>query len=94
MRKNENDPKSLLMLLASMLIFGSIGLFRRSIPLSSSFLACWRGLLGGFSILAFAKLKKGTGEKIPRPVLLQLAFTGAMIGFNWMLLFEIGRAHV
>ena len=88
MRKNENDPKSLLMLLASMLIFGSIGIFRRSLPLSSSFLACSRGLLGGFFILAFAKLKKGSAGKLPRRVLLQLMLSGAMIGFNWMLLFE------
>ena len=44
------------MIIASMLIFGSIGVFRRYIPASSAFLACSRGLLGGLFIFVFLKL--------------------------------------
>ena len=47
MSTRTNDRKSMLMYVSSMLIFGSIGVFRRFIPLSSEFLAFARGLIGG-----------------------------------------------
>ena len=44
---NKNDSRrSLMMFTASMLIFGTIGIFRRYIPLPSAFLAFARGILG------------------------------------------------
>ena len=52
----KNNPKSLAMIISSMLVFGSIGVFRRYIPASSAFLACSRGLLGGLFIFVFLKL--------------------------------------
>ena len=84
-----NSRKSLAMIVASMLIFGSIGVFRRFIPLSSPFLAFSRGLIGGLVILAFMKLKGANARG--KPDLrqgLRLALTGAVIGANWILLFE------
>ena len=43
----ENDSKkSYIMFITSVLIFGTIGIFRRYIPLSSGMLAFLRGLLG------------------------------------------------
>lgn len=84
-----NDRRSLVMLVSSMLIFGTIGVFRRYIPVSSAFLACSRGLLGGLCILLFLRLKKRKAEgKIPRRALLGLIVSGALIGINWILLFE------
>jgi len=77
------------MFIASMLIFGTIGIFRRSIPLPSAFLAFARGILGGLFMLLLGRLRrKGASTLLPRRILLRLAVTGAMIGFNWMLLFE------
>ena len=84
-----NDRRSLGLFIASMLIFGTIGIFRRSIPLPSAFLAFSRGILGGLFLLAFLRLRKKDGaRRLPPGLLLPLAGTGAMIGFNWMLLFE------
>ena len=84
-----NDRRSLVMLVSSMLIFGTIGVFRRFIPVSSAFLACSRGLLGGLCILLFLRLKKRKAEgTIPRRTLLGLIVSGALIGINWILLFE------
>lgn len=84
-----NGRRSLGMFIASMLIFGTIGIFRRSIPLPSAFLAFSRGILGGLFLLAFLRLRKKDGARRLAPgLLLPLAGTGAMIGFNWMLLFE------
>ncbi len=77
------------MFIASMLIFGTIGVFRRHIPLPSAFLAFARGILGGVFLLVFVRLRgKDKSAPLPGRALLRLAVTGAMIGFNWMLLFE------
>ena len=84
-----NDRRSLVMLVSSMLIFGTIGVFRRFIPVPSAFLAFSRGLLGGLCILLFLRLKKRKTEgKLPRRTLLGLIVSGALIGINWILLFE------
>ena len=86
---NSQNSRSLLMYISSMLIFGTIGIFRRFIPLPSALLACVRGLLGGLFLLAFIRLRgKGTGERVPRQTFVGLAVTGVMIGINWILLFE------
>lgn len=89
MKDRKNDPKSLAMMITSMLIFGSIGVVRRSIPLSSAFLAFARGTLGGLFILAFMRLRKGEpGQKPTAKQFLWLAVSGAVMGLNWILLFE------
>lgn len=89
MMNKTNNRGSLGMLIVSMLIFGTIGVFRRYIPLPSAFLAFARGILGGLFLLFFMKVrKKSAGTKLPSGVLLRLAVTGAMIGVNWILLFE------
>ena len=78
-----------LMFVSSMLIFGTIGVLRRYIPVSSAFLAFARGILGGLCVLLFLKLKKkGNPEKIPGRALRGLIVSGALIGINWILLFE------
>ena len=89
MRTAANDRRSIGLFVLSMLIFGTVGVFRRYIPLPSAFLAFSRGILGGVFLMAFVRLrKKGTGAKLPLRTLLRLAVTGAMIGVNWILLFE------
>lgn len=84
-----NDRRSVVMMVSSMIVFGTIGVFRRYIPVSSAFLAFARGLLGGLCILLFLRFRKRTSaQKIPRRVLLGLVVSGMLIGINWMLLFE------
>jgi len=85
----EKRALSYSMLISSMLIFGSIGIFRRYIPLSSGLLAFARGLLGGLCLLAFTKLSgRSSGNPIPKKKLLILILSGMIMGVNWMLLFE------
>ena len=92
MTEKTNDRKSAGMFISSMLIFGTIGVLRRYIPLSSAWLAFVRGVLGGLFLLAFMKIrKKDAGAKLPPGVLPRLIVAGAMIGVNWMLLFEAYR---
>ncbi len=90
MRKN--DPQSLLMLVLSMVIFGSIGIFRRYIPLPSAALACFRGMCGALVLFGAAKIqKKSLRNGIGGRRILGFVFTGAMMGLNWLLLFEAYR---
>ena len=84
-----NDKKSLLMILISMMIWGSIGIFRRFIPLSSSLIAFFRGVIGALFLVLFVKLrKKQIIHHIGGRALTLLALSGAVMGVNWILLFE------
>ena len=78
-----------------MLIFGTVGIFRRSIPVSSEFLAFSRGILGALFLLGFLGLRKNRKntriQPVPRSAFLWLVLSGAAIGVNWILLFEAYR---
>ena len=77
------------MFITSMLIFGTIGTFRRYLSVPSAFLAFSRGILGCLFLLVFIRLrKKAAGEKLPAKTVLRLAVSGAAMGVNWILLFE------
>ena len=78
-----------LMLIASMTIFGTLGLFVRNIPVSSGELALYRAVLAALLIAVFLFVTK---QKIPfanikKEVPLLLA-SGVAMGINWILLFE------
>ena len=88
MENKANGRRSVLMMVSSMLIFGTIGIFRKYIPVPSAFLAFARGMLGGLCILVFLWIRKRNAAGLPARTLMLLAFSGALIGFNWMLLFE------
>ena len=89
MTEKRNDPRSAGMFISAMLIFGTVGVLRRYIPLPSAFLAFARGILGGLFLMAYAALRrKGARPRSARRDVLRFALTGAMIGINWILLFE------
>ena len=87
--KLSGEASARISLIASMLIFGTIGLLRRSIPLSSGMIAFVRGLIGTLFLLGILALKK---QKIAWKSVKQngwiLLLSGVFIGFNWILLFE------
>ncbi len=84
-----NNTKSKLSLILSMTIFGTIGVFRKFIPLPSSFIAMVRGFMGALFMLLVIMLKKETlSLKSIKDNLLLLIVSGGLIGFNWILLFE------
>ena len=76
-------------LIASMCIFGTIGIVRQYIPYPSSFVALIRGIIGTVFLLAVVAFsqKKLDSAAIRRNALL-LLLSGAAIGFNWIFLFE------
>ena len=77
------------MLIASMAIFGTLGPFVRSIPVSSGELALYRAILAGLLIALYLLI---TRQGIPfakiRRSLPLLLISGVAMGFNWILLFE------
>lgn len=87
--QNKNDKKSLILFVSAMLIFGTVGIFRRFIPVSSALLACFRGLSGALFLVipAFIRKKK-LRNNIGKKNFLILIVTGILIGLNWILLFE------
>lgn len=106
MNAETNRPGALLMLASSMLIFGTIGLFRRYIPLSSGLLAFSRGILGALFLGLFLIIRRLSEQRcktgndgdiqesrtpaceLPLRILFLLILSGALIGVNWILLFE------
>lgn len=84
------DPR--LLLIMSMTVFGTLGLFVRNIPVSSGELTLYRAVLAALLIgvyllvsrqkIPFARIKKEV------PLLL---LSGAAMGVNWILLFEAYR---
>lgn len=77
------------MLITSMVIFGTIGLLVRNIPLPSAEIALYRAvlaavLLGSYFLIAGQKIQiRALGKELPLLIL-----SGAAMGFNWILLFE------
>ena len=74
---------------AAMVTFGTIGILVRYIPLPSSIIALDRGVLATIFLLAVMAGGKRWPDKtaITRNLTL-LLISGALIGFNWILLFE------
>lgn len=77
------------MFISAMLIYGTIGIFREFIPLSSGLLAFSRGLIGGVFLLIWVLLRgKSLKLHISGKRFVLLCFTGVAMGANWILLFE------
>ena len=83
---------AMLQLMASMFIFGSIGLFVRNIPLPSSIVAFARALIGVlFLLMVMLCRKTGLSIDAVKKNWVWLLLSGSAIGFNWILLFEAYR---
>lgn len=89
---NDSKKTTYAQFIMAMVIVGTIGIFRRNIALSSAALAFSRGILGSLSLGAFVKVR---GQKIfhgmERKKLFLLILNGAIIGVNWIFLFEAYR---
>ncbi|MBQ8263919.1 MAG: EamA family transporter [Oscillospiraceae bacterium] len=78
-----------LMIASSMVVFGTIALFVRNIPISSALLALCRAVIASAVIILFLLLSgKGLRIKASGRELLLLLISGVAMGFNWILLFE------
>ena len=78
--------------LSAMAIFGTVGIFVRMIPMSSTAIAFCRGVVGLIFLLCVMALTKKPPSIIDiKKNALVLLLSGAAMGFNWILLFEAYR---
>lgn len=78
-----------LMLIVSMLIFGTLGAFVKNIPVSSGELALYRALMAVVCVSLFLLLtKQKLNFKEIKGELPLLLLSGVTMGVNWVLLFE------
>ena len=78
-----------LMMIFSMVIFGTLGLFVRNIPVSSGELALYRAILAALLIAVYLGItkQKNPFANIKKEVPLLLA-SGVAMGVNWIFLFQ------
>ncbi len=73
----------------SMIIFGTLGLFARSVQFSSSFISMCRGFLGAaFLIFVLLISKRKIDLCAIKKNIVFLSLSGVALGFNWIFLFE------
>lgn len=73
----------------SMLIFGTIGIFRKFIPLDSAVISFSRGIIGTLFLIVFLLIKKDKPNfKELKSYIILLIISGCLIGVNWLFLFE------
>lgn len=84
-----NFTKEKIKIIIAMLIWGTIGVLVREINLASVEIAFFRALIGSvfLFILGIFKKERSTGIELKRNLYL-LILSGAMIGVNWILLFQ------
>lgn len=77
-----------LRLLAAASIFGTVGIFVKFCTVPSSFISMTRGLIGAACILVAILMKGKVDKESIKRNLVKLVAAGAVMGFNWILLFE------
>ena len=86
---SNSNTKAKLQLITSMVIFGTIGIFKKNIALPSSLIAMTRGFVGMvFLLIVIALTKKKLCVRSLKKNAFYLFLSGALIGFNWIFLFE------
>lgn len=77
---------------AAMLIFATIGLVRRAMPYSSAMISFFRGFLAMLILIVLRLFNRSVFDKASiKRNFIPLFVSGAMIGINWILLFEAYR---
>lgn len=88
-KRMKTDQKALFQLIASMVIFGTIGIFRRGIIYSSALIAAVRGIAGSLFLMLVIRIRYGGMDHTAiRRNWKLLILSGIAMGFNWILLFD------
>ena len=75
-------------IILAMFIFGTLGLFVKNINLASSEIAFWRAIAIVVLCVCLIFSKRKNKRKIDEKRAIRLFVSGAIMGFNWILLFE------
>lgn len=89
---NARETRATAMLVAALVIFGTLGVFVRGIALPSAALSLARGFMGSAFLLAYVR---ATGRRVSFPACgrtrLLLVLSGVFLTLNWTFLFEAYR---
>jgi RarD protein len=86
---DKNTALAVIMLISSMLIFGTIGLLRKFILLSSALVALTRAVVGCVFLLSIMLIRRKKPDFLSlRRNVVPLVLSSLALGFNWVLLFE------
>lgn len=89
MRRLDAEAQAKIKMIISVVAFGTVGIFRRYIPLPSSVICMIRGLIGAVVLFVFIRIIGQPMDEIGiRKNGLKLVLTGVVMGFNWIVLFE------
>ena len=81
--------KTYAMIISAMLLWGSIGIFVRAVPLSSQELVLARCILGGVFLIGVFLLRKQKPDKAAlKKYFPLLTLSGVVMGINWIFLFK------
>ena len=84
-----NKVKAKIKIIVSMIVFGTLSIFIKNIPLSPSEIALFRAIIASISIILYQFISKRRIKFSEIKNDLPLLFiSGAAMGFNWILLFE------
>ena len=84
-----NNIKSKIMLITSMIIFGTLAIFVKNINVSSGELALYRAMLASLIIGLYLLItKQKLNFKAIKKELIIISLSGMAMGFNWIFLFE------
>ncbi len=87
--KKSKENMSKIMFILAMIIFSTVGIFRKNIEINSSIIALYRGIIGVIFLMTVLAIKK---QKIDfnkvKDNLGILLISGFSLGLNWVLLFE------
>lgn len=85
----KREKKARMMLIISVCIFGTLGIFTRQIAVSSSELALYRAILATLMLIVYLGIaRKPINLKNAKKDLVFLGLSGIAMGINWILLFE------
>ncbi len=86
--KTENLTATL-SLVTAVLIFGTVGIFRRYIPLPSASISFVRAVVASVFLIVFMTVRRELPSRDAiRRNIIPLCLSGAFLGLNWILLFE------
>lgn len=89
MNSSKDSRKYLIRFIIAMAAFGTIGIFRRFIPLDSGIIAMARGIIGAVFIFIFLAVRgRPFAFSHLKGKIWQIMLIGAIMGFNWVTLFE------
>ena len=85
------QPRAILLLHATVVVFGFTGVLGKLIELPSVPLVFWRTLIGALGLHVWMRIRR-RGRGIPSDLILPVAGTGVLVALHWVTFFAAIKA--